>query len=151
MRQARFPKNPRRGKVRGRTVINPPRLGGALPISPSPHRLPCALSLTHISPSATALPLGQIHTPSNRRSQICSMAPKRGRRSSKKAAHGVRRDEEWVRSISSEAALNDLVVHDVCPIGWRQGSVQRLVRTSLHLAPTSWSCLRITFSVDFVF
>ena len=51
------------------------------------------------------------------------MAPKRGHGSLKKAARGIHQDEEWVWSISSEAALNSLVVHGVLPdrvtVGWR--------------------------------
>ena len=51
------------------------------------------------------------------------MAPKKGRRSSKKAARGIHQDEEWVRPISSEVEMNSLLVHGVLPnrvmMGWR--------------------------------
>jgi len=51
------------------------------------------------------------------------MAPKRNRGGSKKAARETSRDEEWVRSTSSEAVLNNLVVHgillDMATAGWR--------------------------------
>jgi hypothetical protein len=51
------------------------------------------------------------------------MAPKRNRGGSKKAACKINHDEEWVRSISDETTLNNLVVHGVLPdrvtVGWR--------------------------------
>ena len=50
------------------------------------------------------------------------MAPKRGRGGSKKVEHEINHDEEWVRSISDEAMLNNLVEYGVLPdramAGW---------------------------------
>lgn len=55
------------------------------------------------------------------------MALKRNRRGSKKVSK-VSCDEEWVRSTSSEAALNSLVVHGILPdratAGWRLAAVE---------------------------
>jgi hypothetical protein len=51
------------------------------------------------------------------------MAPKRGRGRSSRGARELNRAEEWVESVSTEALLNRLVVHDVLPdremAGWR--------------------------------
>jgi len=50
------------------------------------------------------------------------MAPKRNRSSSSRASHKLNRTEEWVSSISNEAALNQLVMDGVLPdrvtVGW---------------------------------
>jgi hypothetical protein len=43
------------------------------------------------------------------------MAPKRGHGGLKKAAREINHDEEWVRSISNEMTLNNLVVYGVLP------------------------------------
>jgi hypothetical protein len=43
------------------------------------------------------------------------MAPKRNRRGSKKVVRKINRDKEWVRSVSDETTLNNLVVHGVLP------------------------------------
>lgn len=43
------------------------------------------------------------------------MASKKNCGSSKKAARGTSHDEEWVLSISSEEALNNLVFHGILP------------------------------------
>jgi len=43
------------------------------------------------------------------------MVPKRSRRSLSRASRKLNRAEEWVSSISNEAALNQLVVDSVQP------------------------------------
>jgi hypothetical protein len=49
------------------------------------------------------------------------MAPKRSHRGSKKVARVINRNEEWVRSVSDETALNNLVVHGVLLDGATMG------------------------------
>ena len=50
------------------------------------------------------------------------MAPKRSHSNSSRASRELNRADEWVRSVSNEAALNQLVVDDVQPdrviVGW---------------------------------
>jgi hypothetical protein len=54
------------------------------------------------------------------------MALKRSHGSSRATTREINREEEWTRSISSEAALNVLVVHGVLPdratAGWRSAN-----------------------------
>jgi hypothetical protein len=51
------------------------------------------------------------------------MAPKRSHGGSSRATRELNRAEEWVESVSNEAALNQLVMNDVLPnramTGWR--------------------------------
>jgi hypothetical protein len=63
------------------------------------------------------------------------MALKRSHGGSKKAVREINRDEEWVRSVSDETTLNNLVVHGVLLDGAMAGC--RLVASEDFPTPRS--------------